>query len=169
VKDAVEAYNKGLKRSPKNVLLLVKRGWALDGLNQRDRALADFTLAAQVDPENAEAHTGLGYIRAVQKEAAAAQQSADLALLHGSDRYMILHNVACIYATLAEMGGEQARANQDVALALLRRAVKLGARVESGPSEIDLMKGESAFRSLREREEFKELLRGESGKSDKPK
>ena len=109
----------------------------------------------------------MGYIRALQKLAPAAQQEADLALLHGGDKYLILHNVACIYAALSETGGPQAVANQDVAVALLRRAVQLWTRAESGPSEIDLIKGESAFRPLRERADFKELLRGGPGGNEK--
>ena len=55
-----------------------------------------------------------------QKLPAAAQQEADLALLYGADNYLILHNVACIYAALAQAGGGQAPAYQDVAMALLQ-------------------------------------------------
>jgi tetratricopeptide (TPR) repeat protein len=167
LKAAIAAYSKGLDLRPKDVLLLIKRGWAWDGLGQRDKAHADFQAALRQEPNNAEAHSGLGYLRAVAKLPAGAQQEADLALLHGADlpperRYLVLHNVACIYAKLAEADARQATAYQDVAIALLRRAIDLWKRGGSGPSEIQQIEGEPAFPpALRERPEFKALLRTE--------
>jgi hypothetical protein len=46
-------------------------------------------------------------------------------LLHGGDDYLVLHNVACIYAALSQTNSAQATAYQDVSIALLRRALKL--------------------------------------------
>jgi tetratricopeptide (TPR) repeat protein len=167
LKAAVAAYSKGLDLWPKGVLLLIKRGWAWDALGEPDKALADFQAALRQEPNNAEAHTGLGYLRAVAKLPVAAQQEADLALLHSTDlplerRYQVLHNVACIYAKLAQADARQARAHQDVAIALLRRAIDLWKQWGSGPSEIQLIEEESAFPpELRERPEFKALLRTE--------
>ena len=163
VPEAVAAYGKGLELAPKDVKLLIKRGWANDQLNQRDEALKDFNAAAGIDAENAEAHTGIGYIRALQKLPPEAQRAADLALLHGADNYLILHNVACIHAALSQTGERQAAAHQDVAMALLRRAVKLWKQAGTGPNEIDQIKGDDTFKPLRERRDYRELIEGGSG------
>jgi tetratricopeptide (TPR) repeat protein len=161
VKEAIQAYSNGLKQRPDDRLLLLKRGWAWEAVQEHDKAREDFTSALRVAPDNAEAHTGLGYVRAVGKRPAEAQREADLALLTGSDNYMILHNVACIYATLAQSDRVQAPAHEAAAVAVLRRALDLWKRGGAGPSEIDLIKGESAFGpSLRQRPDFQELLRG---------
>jgi tetratricopeptide (TPR) repeat protein len=85
IDQAILAYSKGLNLAPKNAKLLVKRGWASELLNQHGKALADFAAAVLVAPENAEAHTGLGFVSALQKHPAEAQREADLALLHGAD------------------------------------------------------------------------------------
>ena len=45
-----------------------------------------------------------------------------------------------------------------MAIALLRRAIAQWRRGGKGPNEIDLIRGESAFKSLRNREDFKKLL-----------
>jgi tetratricopeptide (TPR) repeat protein len=167
LKKAVAAYSKGLELKPKDVLLLNKRGWAWDGLGQSARAQADFQAALRQEPGNAEAHAGLGYLRAAAKQSAGALQEADLALLHAPDlppvdRYQVLHNVACIHAKLAQADPRQATAHQDVAIALLRRAIDIWRKAGSGPSEIQLIEEEPAFPpELRERPEFSALLRTE--------
>ena len=114
--------------------------------------------------ENTEAHTGVGYIRAVQKLPPEAQRAADLALLHGADDYLILHNVACIHAALSQTGERQAAAHQDVAMALLRRAVKLWKQAGSGPNEIEQIKGDDTFKPLRERRDYRDLIEGGKAK-----
>ncbi len=108
VDEAILAYSNGLKLAPRDVRLLNKRGWAYDGVNQRDKALADFIAATKVDPLNADAHSGLGYIRAVQNFQPEAQREAGLALLQAPElsapqNYLLLHNVACIYAVLSQV------------------------------------------------------------------
>jgi tetratricopeptide (TPR) repeat protein/tRNA A-37 threonylcarbamoyl transferase component Bud32 len=168
VADAVRAYSKGLELRPNDVLLLVKRGWAWVALGKHDEARADFQAALRLGPKHAEAHTGLGYLYAVSKEPAGAQQEANFALLYGNDlppeqRYLILHNVACVYATLSRADAKQAAAYQDVAIALLRRAIDLWKQGQRGPSEIQLIEDEPAFPAeLRLRPEFKALLRTEA-------
>jgi tetratricopeptide (TPR) repeat protein len=161
--EAIAAYDRGLKLAPKDVKLLNKRGWALSNVNQNDKALADFRAAVAVDPENAEAHSGLGFVQALHKLPPEAQQQAELALLHGTelrapDNYLNLHNVACIYAALSANGDKQATAHQDVAMALLRRAVRLWEKEGGGPNEIDMIKGDPTFKPLSGRDDFQELI-----------
>jgi Flp pilus assembly protein TadD len=159
LKKAVRAYSNGLILAPKDVKLLNKRAWAYDQLGKRDLALEDFATAARVDPENGEAHSGLGYVRALQKRVPEAQREAHLALLHGSDKYIVLHNVACIYAALSQAEEGQAVDYQDVAMALLKQAVKLWKRAPTDLNEIELIAGEPTFEPLKGRRDFRDLLR----------
>ena len=141
----------------------LKRAWAYEAAGEHDKAKADFAAAAGVDPDNAEAHSGLGYVDALRQLPAEAQREADLALLSGANDYLILHNVACIYAALSQAGGPQTPAQQDAAMALVRRAVELWKSRKSGPNEIDLIKGEPAFKPLKGRADFDALIhRGDS-------
>ena len=158
---AIVAYSRGIALAPDFAKMRIKRGWAWEQLNQHDKAAADFAAAARTAPENAEAHTGLGYVQALRKLPPDAQREADLALLHGSDDYLVLHNVACIYAALSETDDARATAYQDVSIALMRRALKLWRKSATGPNELDLIKAEPAFKPLQGRKDFQELLRSE--------
>ena len=159
---AILAYSKGLELAPNYAKLLLKRGWALELFNQHERASADFAVAVRVGPENAEAHTALGYVRALLNRPVEAQREAGLALLHGGENYLVLHNVACIYAALSQASKEHSPAHQEATIALLRRAIALWKRAAAedkpGPSEIGLIKSEKVFESLRERTDFQQML-----------
>jgi hypothetical protein len=72
----------------------LKRGWAFELPNEHRMASADFAAAVRVEPENVEAPTGLGLVCTLQKHPAQAQREADMALSHGAENYLILHNVA---------------------------------------------------------------------------
>jgi tetratricopeptide (TPR) repeat protein len=158
--EALRAYSKGIALAPKALTLRLKRGWAYEQTGEHDKAQADFAAGADIDPDNAEAHSGLGYVNALRKLPAEAQREADLALLRGANDYLILHNVACIYAALSQAGGRQTPAHQEAAMALLRRAVELWKRNKTGPDEIDLIKGETAFQPLKDRADFQKLIHG---------
>jgi tetratricopeptide (TPR) repeat protein len=161
VDQAILAYTRALELAPKDTKILVKRGWARELLNQHTSASADFAAAVSVDPENAEAHTGLGFVRAIQKQPAAAQREADLALLYGAENYLILHNVACIYAALAQAPDDQAPAHQETVIAVLRRAIAIWKRAAAdakpGPDETELIESEEVFKSFRGRPDFQQL------------
>jgi Flp pilus assembly protein TadD len=156
---AILAYTRGIESSPNFARLRIKRGWAWEQLNQHEKAAVDFAAAAQAAPENAEAHTGLGYTQALRRLSPDAQREADLALLYGGDDYLILHNVACIYAALSQTDQAQANAHQDVSIALIRKSLKLWRKAATGPSELDLIKAEPAFKPIQGRADFQELLR----------
>ena len=157
VKEAVLAYSKGLERAPTTPSSGSAR-WAYEAFGRHNDALTDFKAAARSDPANAEAHTGVGYERSLLKLPNDAQLEAELALLHGAENYLILHNVACIYASLSENADHQATDYQDVAMALIQRAVKVWKQGEANPSEIDLIKSEPAFKTLHGRADFQELI-----------
>jgi tetratricopeptide (TPR) repeat protein len=157
--EALDAYSKGVTLAPESLTLRLKRGWAYEQTGDHEKARADFAKGADIDHDNAEAHSGLGYVDALGKLPAEAQREAGLALLRGANDYLILHNVACIYAALSQSGGRQTPAQQDVALALLRRAVELWKSRKAGPSEIELIKGEPAFQSLHGLADFQKLIK----------
>jgi tetratricopeptide (TPR) repeat protein len=159
LEQAILAYSRGIASAPDLAKLRIKRGWAWEQLNQHDKASADFAAAARADPENAEAHTGLGYVHALGKLPPDAQRESDLALLHGGDDYLVLHNVACIYAALSQSDDTRATAYLDVSIALIRRALHLWKKSATGPNELDLIKAEPAFKPLQERKDFQDLLR----------
>jgi tetratricopeptide (TPR) repeat protein len=160
LKQAVDAYSRSIDVAPKDPSVLIKRGWVYANLNDNEKARADFARAVDVAPKNAESHTGLGYTEAVLKEGGPARIQANLALLHGGNDYLILHNVACIFGALIQTDSARAKEYEDMALAQLQRAVdlwKLGGK--HGPNEIRLIDVEPAFpQSLRARPQFKKLL-----------
>jgi tetratricopeptide (TPR) repeat protein len=169
---AVEFYRRGLERDPGNVRLLILRGWACaQHLKVPDykQAQADFAQAVKLTgdqreawPLRAAAYSGLGFVHARKEALTEAQNAAALALLNrgdGDESYLIVHNVACIFAVLGEVDTARARAHEDVALEHIRRAVEVWRRGgKKGPNEIDLVKREPAFRGLKKRPEFQKLI-----------
>lgn len=161
--EAVTYYSKAIDLEAKNARLSTKRGWAYEKLVPPNymAAQADFTAALEIEPGHAEAHTGLGYVQACLGQAAEAQRQANLAVLHGSGDYLILHNVACIYAKLSEQDPKKTKNYQDLAIDQLQRAVELWKKGGTGPSELLLIKYDPAFPpSLRGRPEFQKLVSG---------
>lgn len=140
-----------------------RRGWSFIDLQSYDRAAADFETVLQQSPADAEAHSGRGYLKALGKDFVAAEQETVQSMLLGANDYLVLHNVACIYAVMSIHDHAIEKAYEDLALTLLRRAVEIYRRTPKPPNnEIELIRQESAFGvSLRARPEFQELI-GES-------
>ena len=130
---------------------------------RRYKEARELRAAVKLAPDNAEAHTGLGFTQAVLDLPADARRHANRALLHGGGSYLILHNVACIFAVLSDKGGAK-KEFQDLALDQLDRAVELWLKGGGGePREVNLMISEDAFSpELKARPEFQALL--EKGK-----
>jgi tetratricopeptide (TPR) repeat protein len=159
--EAIAAYTRALEIEPKSTKLLVLRGWAYEKLQPPalEKAQADFDAATRIEPENAEAHSGLGYMQACRKSEVGARREAQRAVLYGAGDFLILHNSACVYAKLSEVEPKRAAEFEDLALDHLRRAVELWKRDRTGPNEIELIRQDPAFtRSLRARPEFQQLL-----------
>ncbi len=172
---AVRSYTQGLKLDPKNVILLVLRGWAQEKLGQYDEAGADFAAALEIDPAHGEAHAGLGYVQACRGKISGGVRQASRAVLHGPGDYLVLHNVVCVYAKLAEKYAllarkdaklsetyaQRARECEELALDLMRREVELWRRERRGPDPLALLEREAFPASLRNRPEYRELFRPE--------
>jgi tetratricopeptide (TPR) repeat protein len=160
---AILVYSKGLEIAPTSLKMRLKRGWALESLDQHERALADFAVAVREGPENAEVHTALGYVYALLKHSALAQREAALALLHGAENYLVLHNVACIYAALSQAPDDQSPTYKDTAIDMLRRAITKWKDADAdnrpGPNEIELIRSEKVFDHLRDNADFQRLTR----------
>jgi tetratricopeptide (TPR) repeat protein len=167
--EAIDAYSQGLaqpeQHAKEHVKLYVKRGWAYTKLeDQYKKALADFSQAIRLDPRDAEACSGVSYALACLKVPVPAQYSAH-ALRHGGDDYLILHNLACVFAELSRSADADANLWQDLALALLARAVELW-KIElarqggATANERDLIRTDPALKPLHPRKEFQELIQG---------
>jgi tetratricopeptide (TPR) repeat protein len=158
--DAIDCYTQGLKLAPADVTLCIQRGSAHAAMGNNDPSRADFAEAIRLAPDNAEAHAGLGFVMAQAGDAADANRQALAAMLSGSNDYLILHNVACIYGRLSDTAAQDKTQHEDLAIAVLRRAVRLAREHPAGPDEIALIHAEKGTfpESLRARSEFKKLL-----------
>jgi serine/threonine protein kinase/Flp pilus assembly protein TadD len=161
---AIQAYSQGIAQPEQDRKQLtdlhVNRGWARSRLGRHREALEDFLEAARRDPARAETRTGISYAKACLGEPATARKQSILALQYGAGDYAVLHNVACAYAELSRAGDAQATEHQDVALALLQRAVELWRKGGAGPNEIDQVRSDPALKPLHGRPEFHGLLNG---------
>ena len=160
--EVIEEYTRQLELAPNNMVIRKRRGWSFIDLQSYDRAAADFETVLQQSPADAEAHSGRGYLKALGKDFVAAEQETVQSMLLGANDYLVLHNVACIYAVMSIHDHAIEKAYEDLALTLLRRAVEIYRRNPRPNNEIELIRQESAFGvSLRARPEFQELI-GES-------
>jgi Tfp pilus assembly protein PilF len=165
--EALNAYTSALAAAPPPRLkakILSKRGWIFVQLSppQLDKAREAFAAMLDLKPspvDAVDARAGLGYVAALGKSGTEAQREVAYALLNGRGDYMALHNLACTYMQLSQQERPQAKEHQDMALALLRRAVELARRGGRGPEEIKAIQGDPDLKPLEKRQEFKELLR----------
>jgi Flp pilus assembly protein TadD len=169
VAEAIASYSQGLMLSADHVPLRNLRGWAYAGRGredsgQYDLARADFSEAIRLEPENPDSHAGLGYVMAQAETADDAHREALAATLSGSDNYVILHNVACIYGRLSESVRDHKIEHENLALAALKRAVAIARQVgaESAEDEYIRQEKEAFPDSLRARPEFQRLLMGQA-------
>jgi tetratricopeptide (TPR) repeat protein/tRNA A-37 threonylcarbamoyl transferase component Bud32 len=165
--EALAAYEQSLPAAPPDLAVKIrtKRGWIYTlSLKTRelDKARDDFAEALRLDPSHADAHAGLGYVLALQKSPGEAQVEAAEALFHEADDYLVLHNVACIYAELSQIEKGRAEQHQNMAMDLLRRAVQVWRRDGVGPSEIDAIWLDPSLKVLQSHPDFEKLC-GDEG------
>lgn len=157
--EAVRTYSSALKISPGQTRTLVNRAWIYQKLGRTDDAVADFSAAIAADSSNAEAHAGLGYMAAFQRSYAQAEDEAAAALVTGGDDYLILHDVACIYAEMFRTDGSNQAEHKTVVIATLTKAISLWRTHGTGPDELVLIEKEAAFPpSLRQTPEFQRII-----------
>jgi tetratricopeptide (TPR) repeat protein/tRNA A-37 threonylcarbamoyl transferase component Bud32 len=163
---ALDAYGESLKlKGPPEVAVKVhtKRGWIFATFlrePQYDQARKEFAEAVRLDSTHANAHAGLGFVRAIQGASGEAHHEAIRALACEGDDYLILHNVACIYAELSQVEKAQETQHQDAAMDLLRRADKLCRQGGDADEEVKLIRGDSSLKVLRGRPDFRALVEG---------
>jgi tetratricopeptide (TPR) repeat protein/tRNA A-37 threonylcarbamoyl transferase component Bud32 len=158
---AISQYSLAILTDPLNNQSQINRGWAYQKAGNLKQSAEDFQSVARRNPESAEAHSGLAYVQACQGDEAGARDQASQAMIAGSDDYLILHNVACVYAQLSENQPARREEVQDVAIATLQKALQVYKLNPKGPDEYHLIEQEPAFTaSLRARPEFQLLLSG---------
>jgi tetratricopeptide (TPR) repeat protein len=159
-KSAGEKFSRAIVLDPTDPQLLTNRGWSHEAIGLLAAAEGDFLGALRLSPASGEALAGLGYVEARLGLSTPAQRYAALAVLHGGRDYLVLHNVACIYAKLATIDPANNRTHEDAAIALLARALELWRTTLAGPNEVELIALESAFApALRARPEFQALTK----------
>jgi serine/threonine protein kinase/tetratricopeptide (TPR) repeat protein len=163
---ALAAYERGLAAKPSTELavkILTKRGWIYAQIGDgphRERARADFAAAVRLEKSHADAHAGLGFVAALRRLPSEAKGEAGLALWHGAGEYLLLHNVACIYAELSRVEADQAQQDQNIAMDLLGRAVTLWRQAGKSDPYIDWIRQEPSLRALHDRQDFRDLIAG---------
>jgi tetratricopeptide (TPR) repeat protein/tRNA A-37 threonylcarbamoyl transferase component Bud32 len=167
---ALDAYAESLKlNGPLEVSVKVhtKRGWIFAAFlrkPQYERAREEFVEAIRLGPAHANAHAGLGFVRAIQRAPGEAVLAAGRAHALGADDYLILHNVACVYAELSRADKGWEAQHQDAAMDVLRRAVRLCRQGGDGDDEIKLIQGDSSLRVLEGHPGYRALIAGEGSK-----
>jgi tetratricopeptide (TPR) repeat protein/tRNA A-37 threonylcarbamoyl transferase component Bud32 len=157
---AIESYSAGLALAADDIRLRNQCAWAQLAAGQTDNARSDFEEAARLATDDPEAHTGLGYIMALDGNAPEAQAEALAATLRGANHVLTLHNVACIYGMLSQTPQADKVGYENLALAALTRAVELARIDPSAMDEVAAIRREkqSFSESLRSRAEFQQLL-----------
>jgi len=125
---AISQYKKALKLSPDQASVHSNLGTAYFARNQVEEALQEFRVALELDPDVFEHHSSYGVM--LQERSVA-------------DRAKFHYSMATLYAT---------QGRSDLALQYLRKAL------EEGFKERKKLMEEPAFASLRDMEEFKQLL-----------
>ncbi|MGO9114376.1 MAG: protein kinase domain-containing protein, partial [Thermoguttaceae bacterium] len=147
------------------IKILNLRGWTYaQRLDKPDyeKASGDFAqvLNIQLDPQNAEAYSGLGFVYARQGQIQDAQSVAGLALAYGAGNDLVLHNVACIYAELSVSDKPFAELHAQMAIKYIRRELELNPK-----GLVDVKKEAEvggSFCTLRNREAFMDLVKGKN-------
>jgi tetratricopeptide (TPR) repeat protein len=159
--DALTWCSKAIEAAPTDPRHRVARGNVYYELDRYAEAQADFEEAVHHDPGNADARAMLACVRARQSASEDALREAAYALVAcRRGDYLVLHNVACVFAELSRPGSDKSTAYQDLAVALLRRAVELWREGGAGLSELELIRAEPAFviPSLWARPDFQQLF-----------
>lgn len=158
---AIDAYTRGLKLDPQDPQLRNMRAWVHANSHELDAAQSDFEAILDSAPDNAEAHAGLGFVLAELGREDDSRREASVALLAATDDQLLLHNIACIYGRLSAAKPERSDEYENLAIALLQRAVSISRTNPMGldANEITLLRSESSFPdSLKHRPEFGGLL-----------
>jgi serine/threonine protein kinase/tetratricopeptide (TPR) repeat protein len=114
---SIEDYTRALELDATSTVLAY-RGWAHIVCEAPKLALRDFELAIQLDPRNADAYCGRGWLLATQRRYREAVRDAEEAVRRGPPTPRLLYNAARIHA--------QCPGDSDLrALELLRQAVAL--------------------------------------------
>jgi serine/threonine protein kinase/tetratricopeptide (TPR) repeat protein len=105
---AVEDYTRALALEPNASNMRTRRGWTYL-LSSQKLAENEFREAIRLNPENADAHSGLGYTRVLAGRYEEAIGDAEKAVALGPRAPELLYNAGCILAKAVELAGADAR------------------------------------------------------------
>jgi tetratricopeptide (TPR) repeat protein/tRNA A-37 threonylcarbamoyl transferase component Bud32 len=169
-KKAFAYYEKGLKLEPNHSQLHIKRGiLALGWKKDLKQARADFEAAERSDNDRdrVEALTWLGILQVREKAGTGALDTAARALLYVPDKggrpdFFVVHQVARIFAELAEAEPATKRQREDICLEHLQREIALARLADMENKAKELIEGELSFRALKKSraEDWKKVLAG---------
>lgn len=172
---AQETFTRGLRIAPGSLKLLNKRAYANWRLGNTDAAQADFTRATSLSPVEerdelllAEANAWVGTFLTQQEQVEKTLRHAarSLAFLlevpNGEpERYMVLHNLGCVYGGLSDLREHDRDGLQTMAIEMLNRALEEATRHGKRDLQVENIKaeGEEYFpAALKARPEFQQLL-----------
>jgi tetratricopeptide (TPR) repeat protein len=164
---AVADYTHALGAEPDPVAYM-GRGWSYLALEAPALALTDFEDAVQLNPQDADARSGLACARIKVGKYRDAVADAEQALRLGAATGHVRYNAARVYAQASvkavqddELASGQRREvglrYQDRALALLREALTAMPSEERGRFWSETVQRDGALTSLRSRSEFRRL------------
>jgi tetratricopeptide (TPR) repeat protein len=145
---AIEDYTKALELQPTS-LVQTYRGWAHLVCDAPKLALRDFELAIQLDPDNADAYNGRGFVLASQGRYRDAVRDAERALEQGPQSPRLVYNAARIYA---QCGGRERRA-----LELIRQALTLLPAGQRAAFWSAYIRTDAALAAIRQQQAFVQL------------
>jgi tetratricopeptide (TPR) repeat protein len=162
---AVRDYSLALERRA-DAEVYNHRGWAYYFCDAWKLALADFDQALGLAPQQIEAHIGRGLARVMLGQYRAAAADADTSWQQPPRTVEMLHNLACLFAQVADKARADAAAPDGAALAercsnqavqALQKALALLPPEERGPFWRARMQPDDALNPIRDSAGFKRL------------
>jgi tetratricopeptide (TPR) repeat protein len=146
---AIEDYTKALELHPTSTVQTY-RGWAHVVCDAPKLALRDFELAIELDPNNADAYNGRGFVLAGQGDHRQAIRNAEEALRKGPRSPRLLYNAARIFAQCS--GKDQLRA-----LELIREALSLLPAEQQAAFWTTNVQSDKALKGIRRHRQFQRM------------
>jgi tetratricopeptide (TPR) repeat protein len=148
---AIEDFTKALELQPTSAVQAY-RGWMHVVVDAPKLAERDFQLAIELDPRNADAFCGRGFVRAISKQPREALADGEEALRLGPKTPRLLYNTARIYAQAARANDSDSKTFELISEALA--ALPEGQRAAFWNSQV---RTDAALDSIRKQPRFLQI------------